>query len=80
MNFFKKWLKKQRNKSEIETKNTALLFSFVITALIFTVWIFTIISTNINHEESTGSAQLGSRDAAKPLDALMSNIKSILNN
>ena len=79
MNFFKKWLGKQRKKSEIEAKGIAFIFSFLITAVISLVWIFTIINTSFNNDNSGEQNMNSNYETAKPLDTLISNVKSVFN-
>lgn len=74
MNFLKRWLIKQRNKGEIEIKNTAFLFSLILTSIIFLVWIFTVINTSMNRNDSMKSDY----ETAGPIDTLISNVKSII--
>ncbi len=77
MNFFKNWLKKQRQKDEIEAKNMAFFLALAVTSVIFLIWVFTVINTGFNNN-LTENNQANSYETAKPIDSLISNFKSVV--
>ena len=75
MKFFKKWLEKNRNKSEMEQKNVALFYASIITVVIFAFWIITLTHTGFSSQIDQISNSKS--QVASPIESMFSGVKNI---
>jgi len=75
MKFFKKWLEKNRNKSEMEQKSIAFFYASIITVIIFTLWIITLTNTDFNSQLK--QINDSKNQVASPIESMVSGIKTI---